>query len=103
MRVAIDTVHTGDCTASLKRIDSSKVDLAFADPPFNIGYEYDTYDVDDERERSVCIVGTGGHSNRCQISLACFERRLCAAIPPVRKGAGVKRTHETRETARRGS
>lgn len=37
-------IHQGDCVAGLKQIPDGSVDLAFADPPFNIGYEYDTYD-----------------------------------------------------------
>ncbi|MFO0959198.1 MAG: site-specific DNA-methyltransferase [Isosphaeraceae bacterium] len=34
----------GDCLAGMKSIPDGSVDLAFADPPFNIGYEYDVYD-----------------------------------------------------------
>ena len=33
-----------DCLSGFKKIDSGVVDLAFADPPFNIGYKYDKYD-----------------------------------------------------------
>lgn len=33
----------GDCIAELARWPERSVDLAFADPPFNIGYEYDVY------------------------------------------------------------
>src|SRR5690242_7910325 len=33
----------GDCVAHLKTIEPGSVDLAFADPPFNIGYDYDVY------------------------------------------------------------
>lgn len=33
----------GDCIEGLKQFESGSVDLAFADPPFNIGYEYDAY------------------------------------------------------------
>lgn len=36
-------VHLGDCIAGLKAMPDGCMDLAFADPPFNIGYEYDTY------------------------------------------------------------
>lgn len=32
-----------DCIAGMQRLPDECVDLAFADPPFNIGYEYDTY------------------------------------------------------------
>jgi DNA modification methylase len=37
-------VLQGDCVERLARLPAGFVDLAFADPPFNIGYEYDTYD-----------------------------------------------------------
>ena len=37
-------VHNEDCVAGLERIEAGSVDLAFADPPFNIGYDYDVYD-----------------------------------------------------------
>ena len=34
----------GDCIAGMKKLEAGSIDLAFADPPFNIGYEYDVYD-----------------------------------------------------------
>jgi site-specific DNA-methyltransferase (adenine-specific) len=39
-----DQVLCGDCVALLAGLPEACVDLAFADPPFNIGYEYDAYD-----------------------------------------------------------
>lgn len=33
----------GDCLSKMPAIPDASVDLAFADPPFNIGYEYDVY------------------------------------------------------------
>src|SRR5437764_3441393 len=36
-------VITGDCLEVLAGLPDGSVDLAFADPPFNIGYEYDVY------------------------------------------------------------
>jgi site-specific DNA-methyltransferase (adenine-specific) len=36
-------LHHGDCVAGLRQVGEGTVDLAFADPPFNIGYEYDVY------------------------------------------------------------
>lgn len=39
-----DQVLTGDCVAELAKLPPESVDLVFADPPFNIGYEYDVYD-----------------------------------------------------------
>ena len=40
----LDRVHRGDCLELLARLPAGGVHLAFADPPFNIGYDYDTYD-----------------------------------------------------------
>lgn len=37
-------LYQGDCLALLGQMDSAQVDLVFADPPFNIGYDYDIYD-----------------------------------------------------------
>lgn len=34
----------GDCLNHLPRIADGSIDLAFVDPPFNIGYGYDVYD-----------------------------------------------------------
>jgi len=42
--LALDAVHQGDCLELLARIPAGSVHLAFADPPFNIGYDYDAYD-----------------------------------------------------------
>ncbi len=44
MKIKLDTVHTGDCVRGLRSMESESVDLAFADPPFNIGFRYDVYD-----------------------------------------------------------
>ena len=37
-------IHQGDCIAGLKKVPDGTIDLAFADPPFNIGFKYDQYD-----------------------------------------------------------
>ena len=37
-------IYHGNCVEKLKQIEPESVDLAFADPPFNIGYDYDVYD-----------------------------------------------------------
>jgi DNA modification methylase len=36
-------LYHGDCIKGLEQMEAGSVDLAFADPPFNIGYEYDVY------------------------------------------------------------
>jgi DNA modification methylase len=43
MALKVDRLLPGDCIAGLKKLDDGCVDLAFADPPFNIGYDYDVY------------------------------------------------------------
>lgn len=40
----LDLVINCDCLAGMKKLDAGAVDLVFADPPFNIGYDYDVYD-----------------------------------------------------------
>lgn len=37
-------INQGDCIAGMKELPSESVNLVFADPPFNIGYDYDEYD-----------------------------------------------------------
>jgi site-specific DNA-methyltransferase (adenine-specific) len=46
---ALDRIHQGDCLDLLARLPEGSIDLAFADPPFNIGYDYDVY-----RDRRAC-------------------------------------------------
>ncbi len=49
MSLLPNKIHQGDCIRKLADIEPGSVDLVFADPPFNIGYEYDVYD--DKRSR----------------------------------------------------
>ena len=39
-----DRLYAGDCLQLFPRVASGSIDLVFADPPFNIGYDYDIYD-----------------------------------------------------------
>lgn len=39
----LNTIHRHDCIEAMQQMEEGCVDLAFADPPFNIGYEYDVY------------------------------------------------------------
>ncbi|HEV8061925.1 MAG TPA: DNA methyltransferase [Gemmataceae bacterium] len=39
----LNTIVHGDCVKSLTNLPDGCVDLVFADPPFNIGFEYDVY------------------------------------------------------------
>src|ERR1700722_4962885 len=38
-----NTIPHGDCIQGMDSLPDGCVDLAFADPPFNIGYDYDVY------------------------------------------------------------
>ena len=48
MALSKNRIHQGDCIKLLGKVEKGAVDLVFADPPFNIGYEYDVYD--DQRQ-----------------------------------------------------
>jgi DNA modification methylase len=41
--IALDSIHQGDCVKLLRQVADESVDLAFADPPYNIGFKYDEY------------------------------------------------------------
>ncbi|MCX7419070.1 MAG: site-specific DNA-methyltransferase [Planctomycetia bacterium] len=40
----LNRIHHGDCIAGMNKLPEGSIDLAFADPPFNIGYKYDVYE-----------------------------------------------------------
>ncbi|MEM3086106.1 MAG: site-specific DNA-methyltransferase [Halobacteria archaeon] len=42
----LNYVHLGDCASFMQTLPDSCIDLIIADPPFNIGKKYDTYDDD---------------------------------------------------------
>ncbi len=52
----MDQVLTGDCLRQLAEVPEGSVALAFADPPFNIGYEYDVYN--DRKSRADYLAWT---------------------------------------------
>lgn len=39
----LNRVYNEDCVAGMGQLADGSVDLVFADPPFNIGYDYDVY------------------------------------------------------------
>lgn len=41
---SLGSLRRGDCLDLFKSVPDGSIDLAFADPPFNIGYSYDVYD-----------------------------------------------------------
>lgn len=43
MSESTNTIRVGDCIELLGNLRRASVDLVFADPPFNIGYDYDVY------------------------------------------------------------
>jgi DNA modification methylase len=52
----MNQILTGDCLKHLASQPEASVDLAFADPPFNIGYEYDVYH--DRQDRTEYLAWT---------------------------------------------
>jgi hypothetical protein len=40
----LDRLHTGDCLKLFPMLKTGTIDLIFAHPSFNIGYDYDIYD-----------------------------------------------------------
>jgi site-specific DNA-methyltransferase (adenine-specific) len=40
----LDKLYNRDCIKGMSQLPPASVDLAFADPPFNIGYTYDVYE-----------------------------------------------------------
>jgi site-specific DNA-methyltransferase (adenine-specific) len=67
----MNQILTGDCLEHLDRLPAGCVDLAFADPPFNIGYEYDVY-----------------HDGRGRDDYLAWTDRWLAAVRRVLKPAG---------------
>ena len=65
-----------DCIAGMKELPAGSVDLAFADPPFNIGYEYDVYH--DKLRASTIWPGAAIGSAR---SSACSSRTARSGWP----------------------
>lgn len=43
MALSKNSIYQGDSVGLLKKLAKGSVDLVFADPPFNIGYDYDVY------------------------------------------------------------
>jgi site-specific DNA-methyltransferase (adenine-specific) len=41
--MVLDALLNQDCISGLKELEAGSIDLVFADPPFNIGYQYDVY------------------------------------------------------------
>jgi site-specific DNA-methyltransferase (adenine-specific) len=53
MDETFNTIRFGDCIAGMNALPEGSADLVFADPPFNIGYDYDVYE--DSREHQQYI------------------------------------------------
>jgi DNA modification methylase len=65
-------VWAGDSVQQLARVPDGAVDLAFADPPFNIGYEYDVY-----------------HDRRAKAEYLAWTDRWLSAVRRVLKPTGA--------------
>ena len=44
LKKLVGKIHRGDCIKGMKKVPDESVQLVFADPPFNIGFDYDEYD-----------------------------------------------------------
>ena len=53
MRKFVNKIVCGDCIEVLSKVRKPFADLIFADPPFNIGYEYDKYNDKQKRENYI--------------------------------------------------
>ena len=51
MSLKKNQIHQGDCVKELAKLEPGAVDMVFADPPFNIGYDYDVYDDSQSTEK----------------------------------------------------
>jgi site-specific DNA-methyltransferase (adenine-specific) len=54
--LVLDRLYSGDCLELFRHVESGSIDLVFADPPFNIGYDYDIYN--DRRDASAYLEWT---------------------------------------------
>ncbi|MHC4498379.1 MAG: DNA-methyltransferase [Planctomycetota bacterium] len=64
MHKFLNKIICGDCIEVLSKVKRPFADLIFADPPFNIGYEYDKYH--DKRNRENYIAWTRGWMAVCK-------------------------------------
>jgi len=49
----LNTIQLGDCIAEMNARPQGSTDLVFADPPFNIGYDYDVYEDSKEHQQYI--------------------------------------------------
>lgn len=59
----IDSIQEGDCVAGMRDIPDESVDLICADPPFNIGRDYDGHD--DDLDPAAYLHWTAGWVDQC--------------------------------------
>jgi len=48
-----NTIRLGDCVEGMNQLPAGCADLVFADPPFNIGYDYDVYEDSQEHQQYI--------------------------------------------------
>ena len=83
MGLTVNKIHQGDCIKLLDQLEPGSIDLVFADPPFNIGYDYDVYHDKLRQPRSISIGAGGGRPSvrpRAEARrhvLADHRRRVC--------------------------
>jgi site-specific DNA-methyltransferase (adenine-specific) len=72
MGLDLNKVYQGDCLERIAQVKAGSVDLVFADPPFNIGYDYDLYD-----------------DRRCRREYLDWSKKWMAAVCRVLKPTGT--------------
>jgi site-specific DNA-methyltransferase (adenine-specific) len=71
-------LYTGDCLKLFLKLTAQIIYLVFADPPFNIGYDYDIYD--DRRDDEPYLerpLACGGEDVRVHESSGAFWLTIC--------------------------
>ena len=87
----IGKIHQGDCIELMQQIDTGTIDLVFADPPFNIGYEYDEYHDRQEDEEYIAwsraVDGRGPPRPQAGRHVLAGDRRRVRGRAEGRRGA----------------
>ena len=87
--LAFDRLYQGDCLEHFQRVESGSIDLVFADPPFNIGYDYDVYN--DRRDADQYLEWTQQWAAEvARVDALCREQRAVRRIQRVQRRAAAE-------------
>ena len=95
----IGRIVQGDCIAQMDALPAGCVDLVFADPPFNIGYDYDVYH--DKKERDDYLAWSRRWPRRSWPSRSRRRRRPPAHVRRATSTATGTATSRSAPRARR--